>query len=68
LERPDCAGPGKAYASRAAMTKSEETRLANLSRKQGFEELERHELKELKRLFDKKASELKTARSKPVSK
>jgi hypothetical protein len=39
------------------MTKSEETRLANLSRKQGFETLSPQELKELKRLVAKKALE-----------
>ena len=39
------------------MTKSEETRLANLSRKQGFETLRPQELKELKRLVAKKASD-----------
>jgi hypothetical protein len=39
------------------MTKSEETRLANLSRKQGFETLRPRELKELKRLVAKKALE-----------
>jgi hypothetical protein len=45
------------------MTKSEETRLQNLSRKQGFEKLDARDLKELKRLTEKKSAELKASRS-----
>lgn len=39
------------------MTKSEETRLQNLSRKQGFETLPAQEARELERLMAKKAAE-----------
>jgi hypothetical protein len=40
------------------MTKGEETRLQNLSHKQGFQTLDPRELKELRRLSEKKAAEL----------
>jgi len=49
------------------VTKSEETRLSNLSRKQGFQTLEHRELAELKRLTEKKSVELKAVRSKRKS-
>jgi hypothetical protein len=45
------------FARILTMTKGEETRLANLARKQGFETLEPKESKELKRLSTKKAAE-----------
>jgi hypothetical protein len=44
------------------MTKAEQTRLMNLSRKQGFETLSKQEAKELARLAAKQALELKAAK------
>lgn len=45
------------------MTKKEETRLLNLSHKQGFETLNSRETREILRLAAKKASEKKKGRS-----
>jgi hypothetical protein len=44
------------------MTKSETTRLANLSRKQGFETLSPSEMRELARLAEKQKAQLKAAK------
>jgi hypothetical protein len=44
------------------MTKGEETRLQNLSRKQGFRTLTPRELKDLSRLTEKKSEELLASR------
>src|SRR5687767_15093424 len=45
-----------------SMTKSEETRLTNLSRKQGFETLDPSELKQLNSLAARKGIELEESR------